>query len=74
MNMNINTSSIRHLNQPLPDHRDSDMLFPGDHVPVPLAIKDFGSLNFPSFQDLNLYGTSPSPPSIGSAGAALLHH
>ncbi|KAK1417942.1 hypothetical protein QVD17_27078 [Tagetes erecta] len=64
-------SSIRHLDQPLPDdHRDSALLFPGDHMPVPLAIKDFGSLNFPSFQDLNLYGTtsSPSPPTIGSAG------
>ncbi|KAI3703723.1 hypothetical protein L1987_73917 [Smallanthus sonchifolius] len=70
MNMNINasTSSTRHLDQPPPNHRGSAMLFPSDHVPS--AIKDFGPLNFPSFQDLNLYGTSPSPspPAVGTTG------
>lgn len=71
MNINASSSSTSHLDQPPPTHR---MLLPGDHVPS--AIKDFGSLNFPSFQDLNLYGTSPSPspPAVAAAGGALLHH
>ncbi|XP_076930788.1 myb family transcription factor IPN2-like [Bidens hawaiensis] len=72
MNMNISSStgSTSHLEQAPPGHRGSVMLFPSDHVPVPSTLKDFGSLNFPSFQDLNLYGTSqsPSPPAVAAAG------
>ncbi|KAD6453931.1 hypothetical protein E3N88_08637 [Mikania micrantha] len=69
-----NNGSTGHLDQPSPGQRGSPMLFRGDHMP--LAIKDVGSLNFPSFQDLNLYGTSPtpSPPALGTTGGALLHH
>ncbi|MFS7922385.1 putative transcription factor MYB-HB-like family [Helianthus anomalus] len=73
MNMNMNISSstgiTSHLEQAPPGHRGSIMLFPGDHAPS--TLKDFGSLNnFPSFQDLNLYGTSqsPSPPAVAAAG------
>ncbi|KVI02327.1 Homeodomain-like protein, partial [Cynara cardunculus var. scolymus] len=76
MNMNISasTSSTSHLEQAAAaaaGHRGGMMLLPGDHVPS--AIKDFGSLNFPSFQDLNLYGTSPSPspPAVTAAGSAV---
>ncbi|KAL4573034.1 hypothetical protein LXL04_019827 [Taraxacum kok-saghyz] len=75
MSMRINTSAsssiISHLDQPaVGGHRAGLMLLPGDQVPS--DIKDFGSLNFPSFQDLNLYGTSQSlsPPS-SSTGTAL---
>ncbi|KAL8195818.1 hypothetical protein R6Q57_025571 [Mikania cordata] len=75
MNMNMmssSASSSSHLEQAPTGNIRSDsgiMLFPGDHH-VPPAIKDFGSLNFPSFQDLNLYGTSqsPSPPAVAAAG------
>ncbi|GJZ04275.1 Myb family transcription factor APL-like protein isoform X2 [Tanacetum coccineum] len=79
MNMSINinastSSSTGHLDQQPTAGHSHRMLLPGDHVPS--AIKDFGSLNFPSFQDLNLYGTSPSPspPAIAAAGGRLLHH
>nr|XP_043628029.1 myb family transcription factor APL [Erigeron canadensis] len=68
MNINASTSSTSHLDQP--HHRV--MMMPGDHH-MPTAMKDFGSLNFPSFQDLNLYGTSPSPspPAVAAAGTAV---
>ncbi|XP_076928746.1 myb family transcription factor APL-like [Bidens hawaiensis] len=61
MNINASTSSTRLVDQPPPDHRGSAMLFRGDYVP---------SANFPSFRELNLYGTSPSPspPALGTAG------
>lgn len=74
MNINASTSSTSHLDQPPQGHRGGMMMLPGDQVPS--AIKDFGSLNFPSFQDLNLYGTSPSPspPAVAAAGGALLHN
>ncbi|KAL8209833.1 hypothetical protein R6Q57_006565 [Mikania cordata] len=67
MNRNM-SAGTRDLDEPSPGHRGSPMLFPGDHMP--LAIKDVGSLNFPSFQDLNLYGTSPtpSPAALGTTG------
>ncbi|MFS7928815.1 putative transcription factor MYB-HB-like family [Helianthus anomalus] len=60
MNINASTSSTRYLDQPPPDHRGSSaMLFPGDHMPSAIN-------NLPSFQDLNLYGTS-SPTGTGAA-------
>lgn len=70
MNISASSSSTSHLDQAAAGHRGGVMLLPGDHVPS--AIKDFGSLNFPSFQDLNLYGTSqsPSPPAVAAAGGA----
>ncbi|XP_023733714.1 myb family transcription factor IPN2 [Lactuca sativa] len=70
MNISASSSSTSHLDQAAAGHRGGVMLLPGDHVPS--AIKDFGSLNFPSFQDLNLYGTSqsPSPPAVAAAGTA----
>lgn len=73
MNMNISasSSSTSHLDQAA-GQRAGVLLLPGDHHHVSSAIKDFGSLNFPSFQDLNLYGTSqsPSPPAAAAAGSA----
>lgn len=74
ININASTSSSGHLDQPPTAGHSHRMLLPGDHVPS--AIKDFGSLNFPSFQDLNLYGTSPSPspPAIPAAGGDHFHH
>ncbi|XP_076932370.1 myb family transcription factor APL-like [Bidens hawaiensis] len=61
MNINASTSSTKLVDQPAPDHRGSAMLFRGDYVPT---------ANFTSFQELNLYGTSPSPspPGLGTAG------
>ncbi|KAJ9551196.1 hypothetical protein OSB04_015241 [Centaurea solstitialis] len=77
MNMNISASTSSNLEQAAA-HRGGGggMLVPaaGDHHQVPSAIKDFGSLNFPSFQDLNLYGTSPSPsppPPVTAPGTAV---
>lgn len=71
MNISASSSSTSHLDQAAAGHRGGVMLLPGDHVPS--AIKEFGSLNFPSFQDLNLYGTSqsPSPPAVAAAGTAV---
>ncbi|XP_071730327.1 myb family transcription factor IPN2 [Rutidosis leptorrhynchoides] len=72
MNINASTSNTNnHLDQAPQGHRGGHMMMlPGDQVTS--AIKDFGSLNFPSFQDLNLYGTSPSPspPAVAAPGTA----
>ncbi|KAI3703163.1 hypothetical protein L6452_28919 [Arctium lappa] len=67
MNMNMNmsasttTTTSSHLEQAAAGGHHRSMVGGDHHHVASGGIKEFGSLNFPSFQDLNLYGTSPSP-------------